>query len=939
MSDPLSTMGGGPPLVGRRAELGLLSHRIVALAGGAGGCVVLEGPAGIGKTRLLAEAVGRAGADGLAVGVGRVSDVDRVTPLGVLLRALSGIAPPVVDDAALRRMTAEDADRWHLVAQLSALIEEYATRCPLVVVLDDVHRADELTALALRVLTGELRSSPVLWLLARRSSGFDPANRAAVDWMVANGAETMLVPPLDPGEVAEFCTRVNGRQPDEATAALADRSGGNPFLLHQLLTTLASDRDLVKTESLDATEGRLPAHFVNVVDRRLAELPPPARRLLDVAAVLGRPFTLHEVAGLTGTPAVRLLAPADVARTAGLLVDSGSELTFAQDIVREAVYQQLSGPVRHALHREAAAVVRRAGRPASEVVEHLIRSAHRGDRQVAALTREVAAGLALRAPGTAADLLIRALDFVAEGDSAYEEVAGEAVRLLATAGRLDESRRLGDSVLRYGLAPEAEAALRLGLSEALKHAGADAAAVEHADAGLARVGVPEAVRAHLHAVRAHALLCLGDFDPADRAGAQAVRSGNASGTPAATAFGLTARSVAAQALGQVERAVTIAREAADLADETGGEARRRHPLLWVARALTAADGFGEAAALLELGQREADQLGTTWSQPLWHYHRARLWLASGRLGDAEAEAQAGCDVTDRLGAHGLAVPLLGLCAEVAVHRDDLDAARTRLSRARQLLASGAGAVPEDLARATLLVAEAGGDPAAALRELATVYANLPRRPLLLAQDPSSAAPLVRLALGQGELALARTTVAAAKRLAEFNPRVPTAAAAAVHVDGLLAADLRRLTAAVVAYRASPRPFALASALEDVAAAHLRRGGAAAARSCAEEALEIYERCGAYRDHARARRQLQETGVRRPPPTNPAKTGWASLSEAELRVVRLVAQGHSNRATAERLFLSPHTVDTHLRHAFAKLGLASRVELTRHVLAHDRDHIT
>lgn len=926
-----------PKMIGRDAELAEIARRLASVCEGTGGCVVLEGQAGIGKTRLLGAAAELAAELNLPVAATRLHGLDRITPLGALLRALGTAEPPIADAAAVARFADDDSDRYHLIDQLGALIEEYATPRGLVLILDDTQWADELTALALRILVPALRSCPVLWLIARRPHNGDPHARESVDWLLATGAEALPVPPLGDEEVAEFCRCALGAPPDSAALALAGRGGGNPFLLQHLLAALLADeRVVVADASASVVAGSLPAPFLRAVDGRLCDLPPAARRLLDVASVLGRPFTLHEVAGLAGIPAVQLLTAAEAARHAGVLVDTGTELSFGQDIVREAVYLGLSGPVRHALHREAAIVLRREGRPATEAAEHLVRSARRGDRQAADLIREAAAGIAPRTPGTAGDLLIRALELIEAEDPHYEQVAAEAVRLLASAGRLEQGRRLGDAALRHGLDAATEAAIRLGLAEALKHAGEDAAVVAQTGAALSRTGVPEPARAQLLAVRAHALLYVDDLDAADQAGEQASRVGTDCGEQAAVVFGLAARSVVAQAAGELDRAVAVAREAVRLADAAGGDARRRHPSLWLGRALTTVDRFTEADAVLELGQREADQLGTAWSQPLWHFYRAELCLVAGRLDDAEVEAEAGCSVTERLAARALAVPLLGARAELALRRDDLAAAGAFLERARGLLAAGIGALPEDLARVTALVQEATGDAAGALRTLTPVYAHLPHRLLVLAHEPSSAAQLVRLALGQGAADLARAAARAARSLADRNPRVPTIVAAAAHADGLLHADPDRLNAAVAAYRAGPRPLPLASAMEDVALAEQRRGARDQAVALLDEALGIYERCGAYRDHARVRSRLRAAGARRKPAAAAtAKEGWASLTAAELRVVRLVAQGLSNRATAEQLFLSPHTVDTHLRHAFAKLGLSSRVELTRQVLEHDR----
>jgi DNA-binding CsgD family transcriptional regulator len=157
--------------------------------------------------------------------------------------------------------------------------------------------------------------------------------------------------------------------------------------------------------------------------------------------------------------------------------------------------------------------------------------------------------------------------------------------------------------------------------------------------------------------------------------------------------------------------------------------------------------------------------------------------------------------------------------------------------------------------------------------------------------------------------------------------------AAEHADGLRHDDPVRLNAAVRTLRASPRRLALAAALEDAGWAEVRTGDREAGLHGLAEALETYARCGARRDAARVQMRLREHGVRRRPAAG-ALTPDASgrLTPSELRVALLVAEGLSNRQVADRLYLSPHTVDSHLRHAFTKLGLRSRVELTRLLLA-------
>ena len=205
-------------------------------------------------------------------------------------------------------------------------------------------------------------------------------------------------------------------------------------------------------------------------------------------------------------------------------------------------------------------------------------------------------------------------------------------------------------------------------------------------------------------------------------------------------------------------------------------------------------------------------------------------------------------------------------------------------------------------------------------------------------DPADYPQLVRIALASGDTELAESATAAAEQRAELNPGTACVLASAVHARGLLSWDPGWLARAVSILETSKRQLALASALEDLAVAEIRAGRTHPAIAALDRALVINADCGARWDVGRVRRRLRQLGIQRrlPAGQRPAQ-GWAALTDSELTVSRLVANGLTNREVAERLCISPHTAGSHLRHIFEKLGINSRVALTRLTAEHRAGH--
>jgi DNA-binding CsgD family transcriptional regulator len=229
-----------------------------------------------------------------------------------------------------------------------------------------------------------------------------------------------------------------------------------------------------------------------------------------------------------------------------------------------------------------------------------------------------------------------------------------------------------------------------------------------------------------------------------------------------------------------------------------------------------------------------------------------------------------------------------------------------------------------------LQATADGEPRAAHQWLCAMgepeRAHVLRR---LWMDMADEPQMVRIAMAVGDRELAESAVADAKRRAELCLGVPSLAAIAAHAGGLLNGDIDELSEAVSLFKRSPRSLAHATAWEDLGLAQQRQGTAESGTDALSEALVLFARAGATRDAARLRSRLRALGVRRRVATaEKPSTGWAAMTKSELGVAQLAADGLTNREIADRLYVSPHTVNTHLRQVFAKLEVNSRVDLTR-----------
>ncbi|MCM1947496.1 AAA family ATPase [Streptomyces sp. G2] len=921
------------PLRGRDAELASIEERLDALGRGEGGIVRLEGPAGIGRSRMLAEAAAAARGRGTRVYEGAADPDGQFVPLGPLLEAVLSGEEPLPGAQRLRDLATAPGQRFWLLQELGDRLREAARNGPLLVVLDDLQWCDDLTLLTFHTLAAGLSSHPILWLAAVRAGSVPSAVRTTLDRIRRAGAHELALGPLGDRAVARITEDVLGAPPGPDVLRLAHRAEGVPQLLVELLGSLREEVVTIDDGTAGLPAGPPAPRELPSVARRLDQLSDEARELVRTAAAVGGTVTVALLAELLGRSSAALITAVREALDADLLAESGDHLAFRHDLIREAVEAGLPLPVRQALGRQAAGPP--PGRAPADTAE--AGTATPGDTAEADRLRAEAAELAATAPGPAAERGLKALELTAPHAPERPRIVAETIPLLWQTGRAAQARELGLSALAAGgLGPEDEAFLRLALARlAVQFDFSEA--VRQARAGAELPGTSLAARGRLLAMLAVGLSMSGEHAEAEQVAAQAWETAARVGDRTAEATLTTVRSAVGFHRMDLAEAFRQAERSAALADALGVSTSLWLPEgLWHALLANTTGRTAEALALADEGIRIAGEQGRTAATRMWLMTRTRVLLETGRLSDARADAEAASPAAGDPGPGNLAdVTLRYVMLRVALHTGDRRTAEAYAAEARRMRSDGAPVVRHFGTWMLALMADFEGRPDRAMAELDAVMtspaADRPAYAGLI--DPADAPALVRMALRAGRHDRAAQAVALAERRAVLNPGLPFLAATAAHARGLLDNDLGPLVRAVRLYEDCPRVLARASALED-AGRKLAATRKPEAVPYFEKALALYARAGAERDVARVRRRLRAAGVRRRPSPARLDGAWPELTPAETRVARLVARGLTNRQAAEHLSLSPHTVGTHLRRAFTKLDVSSRAELTRLVRHRD-----
>jgi DNA-binding CsgD family transcriptional regulator len=866
-------------LVGRDTELTVLDSLVTQTAAGTGGVVLLAGEPGVGKTHLA-----RAGAEraaGTLVSWGACRESEGAPPLWPWQQVLRRAGGP--------RLAVGAGQRFRLYERVHRVLADQAADRPQLVVIDDLHRADEASLRLLGYLSETLWPASIGMIVTWRDTEVTASSLAAgviASLARAPGSRRCDLSGLSQDSVAQWLAAagLNGVDAGDLHA----RTGGNPLFVSESIQLLA-----------DGSRPDAPLRSVGeVIRERLAPLPPGCRDALEVAAVLGRDFEYPPLAAalqVSPAAAVAALDPAVSARLVGPVDSRAGAFRFVHTLIRDAVEEQLAPSRRAELHARAFAALRDTGwGQAADLAHHAVQGRPGVTDEIAAQAARSAAEAAdrLLAFHDAATWWQTAITLTRRPDAALDapdtDLEMRLGRSLLLAGQVDQARthfeaaaqeaaRTGDAA---GLAASA-----LAVGDTVAEVAADHRLVSMLDRALREPGLPPGTRVRLTARRAIATYWQpGGQDESRRASAQAVRLAEQAGDTEALGAALIARQFTLRGPDFLDERLAAGRAVLDIGTRLGDPDLRFRAHQWlVPDRFQAGDLTGVAAdveQMAAIAQARRDPLQRWWVL----IYRGLLAGFAGRDGEAEGLAHEAAALGRRL----------GLPAADAYRIGQL----SRIYWAAGRLAELDGDIEQALARFPGLVT------LRCLRALANATAG-------------------RRADAVGEIeALTADDFAALPR------------------DSLYLASLAILAEAAVTCRAASAAAPVLAALAPYSARNLIQGVPVGWGAAAWYIARLQWLTGRPGDAARSAATAQRLHHRWGAGGFPDPLAWLAraipLSQRESQVIALLAAGRENAEMAAQLGVSVHTIERHVANIFLKLGVRNRAEATawahRHGLA-------
>lgn len=932
----------------RESEIVALQAAVRAAAQGNGQLVLIEGPAGIGKSRLLGRARTLATEQGFEVLTARGRELEHEMPFGVarqlfvpsllkaseaerarLLAGPAGLAEPLFDGSAAPAPVGEgqagaliEGLHW-LATNLMQRGDESSPGTGLAIVVDDAQWADRSSLRLLAHAAGQLDEVGYCIIIAVRTGEPDEPRDLLGRLRAQRGSVRLRPSVLSDAAVSSMIRAEDYPDAaDEFCRACAHVSGGNPFLLGELLGVLRADDVAPTADSARRVGELLPESVMDAVMVNLARLPDTAAKLAGAVAVLEQ-AALPLAADLAGLNIAEAEEAADLLATAHLLMP-GEPLVFVHPLIGAAVLADLAPLGRARAHRRAAALLDRAGADTARVAAHLLET--RPENEAWAAAALLAAGHDALVHGesrVAVRLLRRALDEPPPPDQrdavlielAHAEAAGDlpdaVSRLVQALDHVHDPHRRADAYNQ--------------LARLLFFKGDIAESAAAAACGLAEIETTDELASHL--LSAH--LTASTFVPTLRAGVTDqlqtylpdARSGRLPRDPLICAH-LGAR-------------MAIAGDPGALVMPVVEGAFARHPLVddrahgivlaFPVVTLVMIDELDRAADVLDRAINSDRARTSLITQTVAHHWSSVVAYRRGDLVGAHAHADhalAACR-TDDWNLYG---PWIGAnLAQLHLEWGDIDAARGVLDADRDDAVDPIGRTLRLEARGRLALAL--NRPDQALEHFAAAGTMLDSLGLV---SPAflpwrSWAAQAAVAAGRGEQAadLVADELALARR-AENSRSIGIALRAAALIASRDKA-IALLTESVQTLERTAGRLELARSLTDLGIALRRHGQRNAARPILRRALDVAAGCGSKTLADRARNELLATGGR---PRRPHLSGTESLTPTERRIAELAGHGHTNTQIAHALYVTTKTVEWHLANAFRKVDVTNRRELGR-----------
>jgi len=934
--EPASPPETPTPLFEREAELETLRTAVRSASMGSGSSVLVEGPAGIGKSRTLGATIDAASELDMMILRARGGELEREMPFGIarqwfetlLARAskeereswISGAARPAASALGIDQGDTSATDPLAVVNALYWLTANVSSTRPILMILDDAQWADLPSLRFAAFFVRRVVELPVAFIAAVRTG--EPAEPFELQALRVESESIRLDPLSGPG-VRSLITSRSGNDPHQRFADVCvTATAGNPFLVIEILRELESEGVELDVFAADAIADLAPEAVARSVLFRLGRFGEQAIELARVLSVLGRSPQLRHVAELARIEESEVAELCDQLRAAEVLTP-GLPIEFVHPLVRQAIYAEQPAAHRSGLHRVAAELLASAEASPEERAAHLLACDPNGDPWVAReLAAAAEAAIAEGAYDAAVTYLDRALDEPPQDPVPILEILGRALQ----EADVFRAREVFEEVARRveSRTERVEALRRVMLAQIA--VGDLAGAASTCDVALEALGEEgREITLDLEAQRLFLTFASVGRDP---------DTGDRIERVAGELVGTTAgERVARQALG-LERYI-----ACRPIEDCTGLLLSFPELPWqiagiespvtiaVPKALAWCGFFDDARRELGGWMELAHQQGRLLAVSIGNSFLSEIDRLSGRLHDAEARARTAWEIAQLPG--GMSPYLWSALMNLAVSllaRGDVEAFE-ELTGGMDLSA-GPTDVPlnpwplEARAYHRTLI----GDIEGSVDDFLSLGEGLER----IGWVNPSLPPHWRQEVTEGLASLGRSSEAreiisvAEERARSFG--APHTIASVLRARAAIEprdSSIVTLREAAGMFESTGLPHELARTLVRLGAALRRRGDRSEARSVLEKGLELAHASGAGGIRAAAHDELAASGAR---PRSDVLTGVGALTASEMRTAKLAAQGLSNKEIAERLFVTVRTVETHLTHSYDKLGIEGRAGL-------------